>query len=81
MCDACRHSHAISGAFFLTAGVAWLVLAALAQWRGEVSLSGDAPIWGAWSSLCILGVGVWNGVSALPMASDERVYVTQDLDR
>ena len=39
-----------------------------------------APSCGGEASRAVLAVGVWNGLSALPMASDERV-ASQDLDR
>ena len=74
------HTHAISGAAFLVGGVAWLGVAASAELGGVADECRDA-IWGGRASLAILAVGAWNAASALPMASDERIYVTRDLDR
>ena len=73
------HSHAVSGAAFLALGVGWLGAVARGECAGAVEAG--AVIYGGPASLAILAVGVWNSVSALPMASDERVYVTRDLDR
>jgi len=74
------HTHAVSGAAFLLSSVGWLVLAALAQGSGELAPAGHGPIWGAAASLVILAIGVWNGLSALPMAGDDRVRAA-DMDR
>ena len=73
------HSHAVSGAAFLALGVGWL--GAVARGEAAGAVEAGARIHGGPASLAILAVGVWNSVSALPMASDERVYVTRDLDR
>lgn len=72
------HTHAVSGALFLAGAFAWIAWVAHAQAAGAAAP--HAPIFGDEASLAVLAVGVWNGLSALPMASDERV-ASQDLDR
>lgn len=72
------HTHAVSGALFLAGALAWIAWVAHAQAAGAATP--HAPIFGGEASLAVLAVGVWNGLSALPMASDARV-ASQDLDR